>query len=507
MGMNEGDNVKQQTDEGRAGGKVVSRRALLGTIGALGVAAATGGLFDRSLGGESAVARAHASSDGFINMKEYGADGDGSDETALIQAAIDDLESVGGGVLYFPKGTYGITSTLQISKPVSLAGDGTAGDNLDATGNDPLYTPVSVIKWVGSSSSQSMIHYNPGTDYSAPNQIRGARIENVALDGNFSVAIGLNLERFCMGVVDHIRIMRTNSISLRLWTSSTFPHDNVMFNVFQNVILERSPTCLVIGSNTAGSNVCHNTFTNFVIDHNGSDGFILGESDNNTFINFYCYNRQYPSYYSLVVKGTDAQLVPTSNWFYHFQGTALVKAGNEGTAFIGYDKANGQPEPVIQAGARVLMFQIGTNATNHLFNNVPVRGLGVKLDGTGTITNNGRPEEGNFKMDADYGHMLAITLNNATRMGELHHNPDGSGFVKWAQFNSQGIDWMKVGGKRVSAGNSAPSSGTWSQGDRIVNTAPVELGTAGAKYVVDGWTCVASGSPGTWVQRRCLTGN
>lgn len=52
-----------------------------------------------------------------------------------------------------------------------------------------------------------------------------------------------------------------------------------------------------------------------------------------------------------------------------------------------------------------------------------------------------------------------------------------------------------------------PSSGTWMQGDSVLNTAPSELGSAGSKYFIEGWTCTVSGTPGTWVQRRCLTGN
>lgn len=53
----------------------------------------------------------------------------------------------------------------------------------------------------------------------------------------------------------------------------------------------------------------------------------------------------------------------------------------------------------------------------------------------------------------------------------------------------------------------APTSGSWMQGDAVKNSAPSELGTAGSKYFIDGWTCTVSGTPGTWVQRRCLTGN
>jgi hypothetical protein len=51
-----------------------------------------------------------------------------------------------------------------------------------------------------------------------------------------------------------------------------------------------------------------------------------------------------------------------------------------------------------------------------------------------------------------------------------------------------------------------PVAGTYAQGDFVRNSAPAELGTEGAKYVVTGWVCVEAGSPGTWVEQRTLTG-
>ena len=57
------------------------------------------------------------------------------------------------------------------------------------------------------------------------------------------------------------------------------------------------------------------------------------------------------------------------------------------------------------------------------------------------------------------------------------------------------------------ATTAAPTAGTYSQGDFIPNKTPTELGTAGSKYTLAGWRCVASGTPGTWVQVRDLTGN
>ena len=57
------------------------------------------------------------------------------------------------------------------------------------------------------------------------------------------------------------------------------------------------------------------------------------------------------------------------------------------------------------------------------------------------------------------------------------------------------------------ASTAAPTTGTWAQGDCVMNSNPTEAGTAGSKYVIDGWKCVAGGTPGTWVQIRFLTGN
>ena len=53
----------------------------------------------------------------------------------------------------------------------------------------------------------------------------------------------------------------------------------------------------------------------------------------------------------------------------------------------------------------------------------------------------------------------------------------------------------------------APTAGTWAQGDFVRHSSPVEAGTAGSKYVIYGFRCVASGTPGTWTQCRELTGN
>lgn len=57
------------------------------------------------------------------------------------------------------------------------------------------------------------------------------------------------------------------------------------------------------------------------------------------------------------------------------------------------------------------------------------------------------------------------------------------------------------------AATAVPTTGTYAKGDFIRNSNPSELGAGGSKYVILGFICTVSGTPGTWLQCRVLTGN
>jgi hypothetical protein len=59
---------------------------------------------------------------------------------------------------------------------------------------------------------------------------------------------------------------------------------------------------------------------------------------------------------------------------------------------------------------------------------------------------------------------------------------------------------------RNNALTSIPTTGTFTQGDFVANSTPSEAGTAGSKYIVTGWICTVSGTPGTFKEARVLTG-
>ena len=63
--------------------------------------------------------------------------------------------------------------------------------------------------------------------------------------------------------------------------------------------------------------------------------------------------------------------------------------------------------------------------------------------------------------------------------------------------------------QNYNATTAAPTGTTvaHSVGDFVKNLVPTELGTAGSKYMVYGFVCVAAGNPGTFREARVLTGN
>ncbi len=67
--------------------------------------------------------------------------------------------------------------------------------------------------------------------------------------------------------------------------------------------------------------------------------------------------------------------------------------------------------------------------------------------------------------------------------------------------------WQQQRSTFFGAAPPAINEGTFRQGDIIWNSSPTEQGSAGSRYVIQGWQCVAAGNPGTWVQMRAPTGN
>lgn len=89
-----------------------------------------------------------------VTHPDYGADGsDASDDSTAIQAAIDDANTAGGGVIYFPQGDYYIGTSLDAEpmRYISFEGDGMFNSRLLASADIDIISGG--ITWTGSSSA------------------------------------------------------------------------------------------------------------------------------------------------------------------------------------------------------------------------------------------------------------------------------------------------------------------------------------------------------------------
>lgn len=141
---------------------------------------------------------------------------------------------------------------------------------------------------------------------------------------------------------------------------------------------------------------------------------------------------------------------------------------------------------------------------NKVLNNgrlgITTQGIRVNTSDVVTILNNVSTDTQDVKTQT-YGLHLAGNTNVIVKGNYLKGNATAE------KFYDKPIDFDNAFNSKVNHLNAPPTSGDYVVGDRVINGLPVETGTAGAKYVINGWVCVTSGTPGTWVPMRTLTGN
>jgi hypothetical protein len=151
-----------------------------------------------------------------FNVKAFGATGDGStDDHTAINTAIAALNSAGGGTLYFPYGTYKMTSAITtITVPCRVTGDGINASTINQTStSDALIISTSNQCIVQDITLQCTSSYNALT-ITAPSGSFNSRsiVNNVNVGG--TPAIGFNFNE-AFAVVTNCTVTGTIGIKMQ----------------------------------------------------------------------------------------------------------------------------------------------------------------------------------------------------------------------------------------------------------------------------------------------------
>jgi hypothetical protein len=151
-----------------------------------------------------------------VSVKDFGAVGDGvTDDVDAIDAGIAYLKSIGGGTLYFPTGTYVISTdmingiAIRSASGITLCGAGQSATTIKSLSGNGGHT-ISIF------DSNNITIENLTVDGNRPNQISaghgirgenitGLTIQNVTVQQTYSYGIGLQ-----DGIFKNVRIQNVN---------------------------------------------------------------------------------------------------------------------------------------------------------------------------------------------------------------------------------------------------------------------------------------------------------
>jgi len=235
----------------------------------------------------------------FINVKDFGAVGDGStDDTAAIQAAIDYMESINGGVVQIPQGSFKITSTIQLDGQmgVQLIGQGSDGIHDGGTGAAAATT----LLWYGS-AGETMLNVSSPSGASYSRQM-GSSVVDIKFDCRTIAGIGVFLNSVRNVTCSRLFILNPTIAALKTTTlgntllgessdTQQCVFDRVSWRCIDSVATQAAHGIWLTSHSPIGSNA--NSSLNLFSQCGGQNwggagsgyGLFVEDGDNNTFVN------------------------------------------------------------------------------------------------------------------------------------------------------------------------------------------------------------------------------
>jgi len=431
------------------------------------------------------------------------------DVTASVQSAID---AAGARTVYFPSGTYKITSTLTATN-TSLVGesaidivelkytatDGSACVEISSYYNNGYYTTVRNITFLGEYTIGSATECTGLYLYNNTDEDVDAYVTNCEFQGfRKSIHIkgrGLTVRNSGFVVtLDAIYLDRVNPVNEGSEQDQKTESGARVYQIYNNRFH-------AMGLGSCVSNV---EPTNLVADQ------LRGVHFSDNYIDTSARIMNGPCRESIFSNNTHIYPAATQILFYSASDNFayVTITGNTFTTFdqTGPDRSNKQilycggdveslifsnnviwnvEEDVIEVAGDAFRTVITSNVfTNVILNADTAAHRIFKVDGDvyRTQFNNNTIEVNGVPANADYIVYVGGTAYNLDVSNNAHNN--------------SALEVSNAGGyinplRKIDYGSAAPTAGPWVQGDIVFNTTAAASGTVG-------WVCVTSGSPGTW---------
>lgn len=292
-----------------------------------------------------------------VKNEIYGAVGNNiADDTAAIQAAIDEAIAAGGGIVFIPQGDYKVTQTLEVSgKNVLIMGAGR-----EANHDIGLHEPTSALIWAGSVGG-TIVQFAPVEGASAQRGIGGGLID-VGLVGGLIAADGLSIKGWFGGQFRIWGHNLTGSI-MRAGTATTLGENRgCQFNtisIFGRQTSTAGSTLVVDG--IVGANFSFNNVVEISSRYNNVSAILMGSSDSNYF-GLIRLNSTGGTGHGLEYLGSDTSglLASRGNYINMIspgaggvvaRGTSSYVNPSHDNIIGWYDTGNAAPLPTIETGA------------------------------------------------------------------------------------------------------------------------------------------------------------
>jgi hypothetical protein len=407
-----------------------------------------------------------------VSVTDFGADPTGvADSTQAIQDALDSISS---GNVFFPAGTYIITSPIRLYAEKGMIGESLSSVTIQKTTTtvdtlSPVLAPNGVSDVYAVDSVISIVH--------SPSEFaRNVRIENIAIVRDLlgTSSYGIYAPRIGYANFANLRITKADSA----------------FECY---------TLFLTKCNTVTAVACANSFalTDDGSGDGGSTSLILqnyyangSNSITNPTNGIFLYGLSYSTLISCAVDNytrTDT----TATTAYSLQGCVgvnLIGCGVETLKGCIIRLLN--CETIVVQGLTALSLTgatFGSTVGARQINSSRATFIGCSyaaIASPGNIYNN-LVQTGSQITDINEG--VAISGGNSSNGMSTTESWSILASGKWTNTVPAGTQVLKYG----YTGTAAPTTGTWAQGDIVYNTNP----TAGGFF---GFICVTAGTPGTW---------